>query len=225
MFSSTKSRYMLISFGFFLVVGMVMADTLLRTAALYRKGGRGKRPAVETTENRATPKSAPASGIQSRENPGDKAGGAVPAHRPAEHPGPTDARQTDWKAGVEPHHPPVDAGSIHRVGIVSMAGKAAATPDTHGPTIRYIIQDPNGDTVPTGTPIKICAAVSDPSGIARVVLLTDTDGKLQMVPAGFGTYRANLPSRNRQTVCYRILATDTQGNQSETATYRYTQDG
>ena len=101
----------------------------------------------------------------------------------------------------------------------------AAVPDTTGPAIDYIIQEPNGRRVPQNVPIEISVDVRDPSGIAGVALKTSPDGELVMTPDGLGSYRISVPPHNLQTVTYSIVAEDLLGNTSTSAAYQFFQNG
>jgi hypothetical protein len=95
--------------------------------------------------------------------------------------------------------------------------------DTEGPLISQASQVPFGSPVPNGIPVSICAAVTDPSGVESVTLLSDKHGSVAMSVYTEGTYCSDLANMNDTAVTYYIIAHDSLGHESTKGPYSYTQ--
>jgi hypothetical protein len=95
--------------------------------------------------------------------------------------------------------------------------------DTEGPLISETSQVPFGSPVPNGITVSICAAVTDPSGVESVTLLSDKHGSVTMSADSGDTYCSNLLQMNDTAVTYYIIAYDTLGHESTRGPYSYSQ--
>jgi hypothetical protein len=93
--------------------------------------------------------------------------------------------------------------------------------DTEGPIISQTSQIPFVSPVPNGIPVSICAAVTDPSGVESVTLLSDKHGSVAMYAYSEDTYCSDLAKMNDQAVTYYIIAHDTLGHESTKGPYSY----
>jgi hypothetical protein len=95
--------------------------------------------------------------------------------------------------------------------------------DTEGPLISQASQVPFGSPVPNGMPVSICVAVTDPSGVESVTLLSDEHGSVAMSAHNEDTYCSDLANANDTAVTYYIIARDSLGQKSTKGPYSYTQ--
>jgi hypothetical protein len=73
--------------------------------------------------------------------------------------------------------------------------------------------------------VIVCAQITDPAGVASVVLVSNLHGTQTMSLYAEDTYCANLSKKNNQTVEYYIVAVDGLGNQTIGPTHSYFQSG
>ncbi|MBW1743808.1 MAG: hypothetical protein JRJ47_10345 [Deltaproteobacteria bacterium] len=95
--------------------------------------------------------------------------------------------------------------------------------DTEGPSISETSQIPFGSPVPNGVIVNICAAVTDPSGVEGVTLLSDKHGSVAMSVYNGETYCSDLAKMNDTVVTYYIIAHDSLGHESTRGPYSYLQ--
>ncbi len=95
--------------------------------------------------------------------------------------------------------------------------------DTEGPWISETSQIPFDSPVPNGVTVSICAAVSDPSGVESVTLLSDKHGSVPMSVYDGETYCSDLAKMNDTAVTYYIIAHDSLGHESTRGPYSYSQ--
>lgn len=99
----------------------------------------------------------------------------------------------------------------------------AEQPDTEGPSISDTSRVPFGSHVPNGVTVSICAAVTDPSGVESVTLLSDQHGSVTMSADSGDTYCANLSEMKDTVVTYYVITHDTLGHESTRGPYSYSQ--
>lgn len=95
--------------------------------------------------------------------------------------------------------------------------------DKEGPSISQTSQVPFGSPIPNGLTVSICAAVTDPSGVESVTLLSDKHGSVKMSAYSGDTYCSDLPKMNDTEVTYYIIAHDSLGHESTRGPYSYSQ--
>ncbi|MBW2172364.1 MAG: hypothetical protein JRF69_10395 [Deltaproteobacteria bacterium] len=95
--------------------------------------------------------------------------------------------------------------------------------DTEGPLISETSQIPFDSPVPNGVTVSICAAVTDPSGVESVTLLSDKHGSVAMSVYDGETYCSDLAKMNDTAVTYYIIAHDSLGHESTRGPYSYLQ--
>jgi hypothetical protein len=96
-------------------------------------------------------------------------------------------------------------------------------PDTEGPSISQTSRIPFGSHVPNGVTVSICAAVTDPSGVESVTLLSDKHGSVTMSADSGDTYCGDLSEMKDTAVTYYVIAHDTLGHESTRGPYSYSQ--
>jgi type IV pilus assembly protein PilW len=95
--------------------------------------------------------------------------------------------------------------------------------DSEGPTIVNIVQAPSGGQIMNNREVAVCADITDPSGLQSAVLWTDRDGALGMTAEGGDMYCGVIPTHNNKFTTYYILAQDTLGNETQSASFTYEQ--
>jgi hypothetical protein len=93
--------------------------------------------------------------------------------------------------------------------------------DTEGPLISETSRVPFGSPIPNGVTVSICAAVTDPSGVESVTLLSDKHGSVTMFAHTGETYCSELPKMTDTAVTYYIIAHDSLGHESTKGPYSY----